>query len=327
MKRWLNLTLKFALSALLIGFLFNTVDLGKALSQLVEVDLWYLLLATLVMLTQVPLSAYRWKSVMEAQDAALSFLKTFQIVFIGTFFNQTLPSSVGGDAVRIYRVFKAGLTLPKAVNGVMLDRLATVLGLLLVVVVFQPFFIERTDGAVSGWLFPILTVAGITGTGFLMFLDCLPQNFRRWRIVRGLAHLATDTRLVFLHPRYMPQVIFWSVIGHINMSLSTWLLGLSLGLGDQLSLLDCMVLIPPVLLIATLPISIAGWGVREGVMVAALGYIGVSAENALVLSILFGLVVVATALPGGLIWLASSDHHVPQEGELEVAEDLTEQPR
>ena len=71
--------------------------------------------------------------------------------------------------------------------------------------------------------------------------------------------------------------------------------------------LDCLVLVPPVLLVMTLPISIAGWGVRETAMVVAFGLIGVPEGGAAVLGFLLGLVGVFTAAPGGIVWLMSRD--------------------
>jgi len=320
-KRWLSLALKFALSAFLVGFLLDTVDLEQALTQLAEASPLLMLAGTLVLLVQMVLNTLRWKSVLRTLDASLGFVNTFKIVYIGIFFNQTLPSSVGGDAVRMYKAYKSGLSLSTSVNGVMLERLATVLALLWLVVIFQPFLLERTNISMSAWIFPVLAVLGVLGTGFIMVLDRLPEGLRRWRLVRGLAYLAADTRLVFLQARHALPIIAISMVGHVNVSLCMWVLGLSLGLGDQLNLIDCLVIVPPMLLITTLPISIAGWGVREGVMVAALGFIGISTESALLLSILFGLVVVVTALPGGLIWLASSSHSLPKEGDLALKDD------
>ena len=60
------------------------------------------------------------------------------------------------------------------------------------------------------------------------------------------------------------------------------------------------------LLLAMAPVSIAGWGVREGVMVAGLGLLGVNADGALALSVLMGLVVLGISLPGGAAWLADT---------------------
>jgi hypothetical protein len=68
-----------------------------------------------------------------------------------------------------------------------------------------------------------------------------------------------------------------------------------------------MVLMPPVLLVMTLPISIAGWGVREQAMVVAFALVNVPGEGALALSIMFGLMGLVIGLPGGIVWLISSD--------------------
>lgn len=313
MKRWVSLVLKFALSAVLIAFLFDSVDIKKALTQLADTVPQLVLMAILVLVFQMILNTFRWQAVLHALNASLGYMRAFRIVYMGTFFNQTLPSSVGGDAVRVFKAYKAGLPLSTSVNSVMLERLATVLGLILLVVIFQPFLLERVDDTLPAWLFPSLMLAGLLGTGFIMFLDRLPESMRHWRLARALAYLATDTRLVFLSASSTLKILVFTVAGHVNVSLVMWLLGASLGLGDQLSFMDCLVLVPVVLLFSTLPISIAGWGVREGVMVAALGLIGISSESALVLSVLFGLAVIVTSLPGGLIWLASSDHAIPRE--------------
>jgi hypothetical protein len=66
----------------------------------------------------------------------------------------------------------------------------------------------------------------------------------------------------------------------------------------DLTLLDCFALCPPIFLLAALPISIAGWGVRESGMVVALGYAGVSPEGALVVSVMLGMTVLVGSLPG-----------------------------
>jgi hypothetical protein len=77
--------------------------------------------------------------------------------------------------------------------------------------------------------------------------------------------------------------------------------GISVDLGFGYSLL----LLPLVTLVTVLPISIAGWGLRESAMVVALGLIGVPAAAAFSLSILYGLVVMASGIPGGMIWLVT----------------------
>jgi uncharacterized membrane protein YbhN (UPF0104 family) len=78
---------------------------------------------------------------------------------------------------------------------------------------------------------------------------------------------------------------------------------LALGLDAPVTLVDCLVLVPPVILVATLPISIAGWGAREVAMVTVFGLIGVPSAQATALSVLFGIATLLIALPGGLLWM------------------------
>lgn len=307
-KKWLALTLKFLVSGFLIWFLLSNIDLGQAMTRAAQADPKMLLAAMLVLGVQIGVGGARWGVVMNAIGAPLGFVRSAQLFYIGVFFNQTLPSSVGGDGVRIYKVYKQGVGLRSAFNGVILERVATVVALVVLVGVTLPWFLPRLDEtarAMAGPGLGVVALGAAAGLWLLMRMERLPETLRRWRLVRGLGNLGVDARRVFLHLRYLVPVLAWGLLTHINISFCVFLLGLGLGL--EITLIDCLVLVPTVLLIMTLPISIAGWGVRETAMVGLFGLIGVPGEGALVLSVLFGLVGIAVALPGGAVWLASRD--------------------
>ena len=310
-KKHIILVLKFFVSGGLIWLLVDGVELGSAANKILTADPRMLGFACLVFIVQLFICVVRWRVVLSALGGLLSFLEGIHFYLIGMFFNQALPSSVGGDAVRIYHAYKRGLTLNCAINGVMLERVATVLGLILLVLITIPFFTDRVGSETVTWMLPsiiLLGVAGIVGLVVLMFLDRLPSKFSHWKLVKGLAIVATDTRKVFLLPKNALKALSWSIVGHINVALGVYFLGLAIGL--EITWLDCMVLFPPILLITTLPISIAGWGVREAVMVTAFALIGVPGEGALVLSIMFGLMGLLMGLPGGIFWLMSADKKI-----------------
>ena len=304
-KKWLLFALKLALSVFLIGFLFSRIDLGQAIDRALTIQPEWAVAAFALMLAQIGLGAVRWSAVLAAISARLKFSTVFAIYCMGTFFNQVLPSSVGGDAVRMYKAYKAGLALPKAVNGVMLERIAMLVALVAMVAVLQPALLERIGDRVPVWIFPTVTTLAVVGIIVLMLFDRLPETFMRWKLARGLAHLGADTRGLFLRPRHAATTLGTSLVGHVNLSLIVYVL--AVGLDIPVSLFDCILLVPPIILITTLPISIAGWGLREGAMVAGFGFIGVAAESALVMSILFGLLTIVSSLPGGVIWLLSAD--------------------
>ena len=308
LKKRLPLALKFLVSGLLIWFLLANVDLEAAKERVLEIAPGMVALATAIFLVQPVIGALRWQAVLDAIGAPLPFARAVGFVFIGTFFSQTLPSSVGGDAVRIYKTWRAGLTLRGAVNGVMLERIAAVVALVALVAATQPFFLPRVGEDTAGWIGSVVALsvaATVAGMVVLLVLDQLPASLRGWRLVRGLARLGADARKVFLAPRAAGKALGWGVAGHVNLSLGVYVL--ALGLELEVTWVDCIALFPPVLLVTTLPISIAGWGVREGAMVAAFSLVGVPVEGALVLSILFGLLIVLISLPGGVVWMLSGD--------------------
>jgi len=267
-----------------------------------------LIFAVVIIAVQVIISVVRWRTVLTAIDASLPFWQTLRIYLISLFFNQVLPSSVGGDAVRIYKVFRSGFSISTAVHGVMLERIATVLGLLVLVALASPFFKGQSEPADTNWMVPfsiLMLACGIVGIIILMVLDRIPHTFSAWRIVHALSNLADDTRKVFLSPPHAFQAIGWGILGHITIAISVYFIAKSIDL--DVTVVNCIVLMPPVMLVTTLPISIAGWGVREGAMVAAFALVGVTSEDALVLSFMFGIIAVLFAIPGGITWLLTSD--------------------
>ncbi|MCP5367909.1 MAG: flippase-like domain-containing protein [Hyphomicrobiales bacterium] len=312
-KRTILFIVKLGLSAVLIWYLASGIDLAGAWARVRQMAPDMLLLATALLLLQGALGAVRWWLTLRAVGGVLPWPRILGFYFIGLFFNQVLPSSVGGDPVRMYRAYRAGLPLDKAINGVMLERVSLVLALVLMVTALQPALAARLGGHAVLWVFPLLSLAGVAGVVVMMLLDRMPPALRRWRLVRGLGHLAADGRRVFLRPGNAAAVLLSGALSHANLSIAVWVM--ARGMDIAVSPMDCLVLVPPVILATTLPISIAGWGVREGAMVTALGFVGVPAEGALVLSVLLGLLAVATSLPGGVVFLLTGERTRAEEVE------------
>ena len=97
-------------------------------------------------------------------------------------------------------------------------------------------------------------------------------------------------------------ILALSLFIHLSGALALW--SVAWGVGLDVPLLACLVLVPPAMLVATLPISLGGWGVREGVLVAAFAMIGISADAALAVSVAFGLLVMASGGVGLAVWFA-----------------------
>jgi len=314
MPKWLSFIIKLAVSVALIAFIATNFDIGEATERLLNLSPLFVVLSALLFVLLMVNNTLRWWLVVSALQTPLKFWTTFRLLYIGIFFNQTLPSSVGGDAVRMYLARKEGMSLQTAINSVLLERVATVCGLIILVVASQPFLLSRIGDNPAKYAFPLLAALAVIGIAVLMLMDKIPERFHSWKLVRGLVLVSQDTKALFSKPGLAFAAIGLGVLGFIIISVVAFFLALSLDI--PISLVDSLVLIPPVMLITTIPISIAGWGVREGAMVAAFALISVPEGDAFVLSLLFGLLNFAAALPGGIIWLSSGYTRK------DVAEDL-----
>jgi uncharacterized membrane protein YbhN (UPF0104 family) len=227
---------------------------------------------------------------------------------VANFFGQVLPGGIGSDAVRVWKTHRGGMPLRIALTSVALDRLVALLGLLLLVAMMQPALQTRLPEHLA-WLFPLLAAAGIACTVGLGLLDHFPLASSRFAVVRAAHALAADTRSVFFRPGHAAKVVVVTLLSHVNLALVVWVL--ACGLGVNVPVADTIVLFSQVLVVSMLPLSIAGWGVREATMVILFGHAGVSAEHSLTVSTLFGIGTVLTALPGGLIRLISKERVPP----------------
>jgi len=124
-------------------------------------------------------------------------------------------------------------------------------------------------------------------------------------VVALLAELSRESRRLFADRRRAGIVLGLSVVT-ISLTIAAFKL-IAEAIGTHLSLGNWAMIVPPVTLIQLLPVSLAGWGVREVALVLILGAFGVAAETALAISILSGLCMILVGLPGGLIWLADLD--------------------
>ena len=139
----------------------------------------------------------------------------------------------------------------------------------------------------------------------LVFLALGLQHLRvleRWWLTR---HLATASRLAWRLCRSAAgvRVAALSFAVHFMTVAVAW--GAAMAAHATVDFVQVLFLVLPVILIATVPVSIAGWGVRESAMVLAFGYAGLAESDGLIVSILFGLATLATGAIGGIVWVAS----------------------
>jgi uncharacterized protein (TIRG00374 family) len=308
MNKKITILLKVIISLGLISFLVNQVDFNKIINILKNVDITMIIYTIILLTIQVFIATTRWQLVLKCQKIMLKYKNTLQILWSGLFFNQAMPSSVGGDVIRGYYLKKQGMTLGRATLGVLMDRLFGMVGLVVLVLASLPLLFELVNDPIarSGVLLIALSVT--LALLFVFFTDKFPGNFSHLRVIRGFYSLSQNGRHCIAEYYHGLVILIISVLIHLVSVVAVMTMAIGLGLDIEWG--GLLLMVPLVGLIMVVPISIAGWGVREGVMVVGFGYLGVAPEAALALSILYGLLVLIVALPGGIIWMFKKRYHL-----------------
>jgi uncharacterized membrane protein YbhN (UPF0104 family) len=312
--RHLLLAGKCALSVLLLWLVFRSVPLDAVVTQIRLAHRGDLLLAFAIIGLQFAVAAIRWQIVSRKIIGGLSYPFIFRLFMIGQFFSQLLPSSVGGDATRIWMLYRAGFSMQDASHSVLVDRVAGLLALLLLVTASFPFLSTIIPDPAR------VTLEAIAGAGFcglavvIMLAWLVGKRLEHNRAARILRALAISAGRILLDKDFGPQILLLSVAIHALTILAIAILAHALSL--PIGVWELALLVPVTQLVALVPISISGWGVREGLMVTVLGFVGVPPQGALMLSMLFGLTLLLASAPGGLYWLRHrrSSSAVPLEG-------------
>lgn len=301
--RILKLLVKMGVSVSLIAIMLHTFDARGVADHFLKASPWSLAAVVVISIAMAPVHAARWLIVVRAAGGRLALGPATQMVLIGYFFSQALPSAVGGDAVRMWCAYRAGLRASDAVNSVVLDRVIALVGLMLLGAFTLPWLSDRVGDATVVNVFAAVIALGIGGFAAFVGLGGLTKALSRWRAGRLLSRFADLARATMLTPARIVPLLAISIGGFV---VACWLVYMiARGMSLEISFTDCLMLVPPVLLASAIPVSIAGWGMREGAMVVALGFAGVAPAAAFALSVLYGLCVAAASLPGSLFWLAS----------------------
>ena len=303
MRRLSSFLIKAAISAVLLYLSLRRVNLDSIGERLSGLDPRWIAVILIVLCLQLPLSALRWREIVAICNYRLSFAKALRFIFIGQFFSQVLPSTVGGDAVRIWLLARNGAGWPTAIYSVLIDRVVGVSALAIMVVACLGWTLNLIQDPTARMALALIGFGALTAT--LIFLALGLQHLRimqRWWLTR---HLATASRLAWRLCRSTAgiHVAVLSLAIHLLTVTVAW--GAAMAAHASIDFTQALFLVLPVLLIATIPISIAGWGVRESAMILAFSYAGLAETDGLIVSILFGLATLTIGAIGGIIWIAS----------------------
>ena len=289
------------------GYILHSVDVSSVVTQLNPATAWAFVAGVLMLFGQLGLCAARWRLLFEPGSPRPGFADSYWAFIEGQFFNQALPSTVGGDAWRIVRLRAIGVSLRAAAASVFMDRASGAVGAAILAIIASAVLWHH--GVDARLTVPVccLGVAVIGGMAMfvaILHLGRLPIR-RLSRLQNAIAELQGS---LVLDRRYLAS-LGYSVTGHCVCGIALYVVARSIGI--DLSPVLIVSVTVAVILILIIPISLGGWGLREAGFITLLAPLGVNSQDALLISILFGLMTLVSALPGGLSLLADrrAVHH------------------
>lgn len=303
--------IKLGLSLAILYFAFRHVDFNAVTRQFDRLDPLSLLAALLLMTLSTVLAATRWRVItLETEGQAPGLLFFVRSIYRGAFLNQGLPTTLGGDTLRVVDLARALGSKREAFGTVLFDRVIGLSGLLVLNVLMLPLSLN---------LFPLplaLAVAGVSAGGLVAIAVVLALPWDKLshhhQILDLIAELNAFGRRVLAHPRGFLLQCVLSVSVHLCSILAMFVLARQFGIAADLW--THLVIQPSVIIAATLPISLAGWGVREGSMAALFASIGVAAPAVMATSLTFGVITLLSTLPGLVFLIGKSTRRAAPTG-------------
>ena len=319
MRRILLSTAKILISAALLYLALRKVDLTELFSRFTATSLFWIAMAIAVAFLQIFVGVLRWREISAECGAPLELGRAMRYNVIGSFFNQTLPSAIGGDAVRLWLVARAGAGWRAATYSIFVDRAIGLIALAIIIVASLPWsyaLITDPHGRSALLLVDFAALAG--GLGFLVFGALTWPWLKTWWATHHLHACAViANRVIFSRSRGLSVAIL-SLLVHVLAVVIAWCVVQSIT--APVAFGQTFLLIPPVMLITMLPISIAGWGVREATMGLAFGYAGLMTNEGINISLLYGAVYFIVGAFGGLVWIFSAEKAAKDTESIEAPE-------
>ncbi|MGI8423987.1 MAG: lysylphosphatidylglycerol synthase transmembrane domain-containing protein [Chloroflexota bacterium] len=302
MQARLFAVLRSLVSLALLGLLSWKLGVAQLWSVLSQADaLWLAVGAALVVLALL-VSALKWQLLLGAHGLSVPYPALFSSYLIGLFFNNFLPSNIGGDVLRVHDVAKRTGHASAVAASVIAERLLAGLALALTAAGALLFSARYTAQVGPSVGLALLVFAGLIGLtvspGVRAWLARVLPAGRAQLVARVTGQMGDALR----KRDAVVAVLALSFAFQAVVVLVAWT-GFA-AIGQPVSLAACFVFIPIISAVQLVPVSLNGLGVREGAYVLFFGGIGVGELNAAAASLLFGLLVAGVSLAGGALFAA-----------------------
>jgi glycosyltransferase 2 family protein len=306
-KRWFVTAGKCAISSVLILWLLTGTSLHDIGTALQAAHFPTLLLAFSLHFLGCFISVVRWRLLLQAQHIIIPLPFLLKSYMVAIFFNNLLPSTIGGDVVRIHDTCRMGNNKGGAIAAVFLDRLLGIF-ILMGFVLYSLFF----SGNLSFFLsylhsrMIILILCFVTIIiAFLIFYKQVVSFSRKFNILYKIGNFIKNLLEHLLSIRKNKKIIvaslLLSLLLQINVVIYYFLI--SSGIGLSVSVNEFFVIVPVTVFTMMLPVSINGVGLRENIFVLVLSAYNVSKYNSIAMAWIDYGMIVLLGIIGGIVYM------------------------
>lgn len=322
MKNILSVLVKVCISGGILFFLFRNIDLKLFWETASSANpLALIAVAVIIFGTQV-VSTFRWQAILR-KDIFVPYPKLLGIYLVGMFFNNFLPTMVGGDVIKGYYLYKSTRRGDLSLASIFLDRYSG----------FTALMSITTISVVAAW--PMLTDTGLAPVFVLLIgafvgasLIIWVGPLHNWAMAifakihfYGINKKIDTTYRVLMsyksHRGILLTIFLCSLFVQTSVIIGFFILGR--GIGIDLGLGYYFLFVPLATVVSMVPISLAGLGLREGALVYLFTLVGSTGEQALTLSLIWFAVMVLVSVVGGIEYVRMGG-----KKDLERAEGLKE---
>jgi len=308
MKRWLRVLATLAVTSAAVAYILSKIDVGKTAHIIGDASLPWLALSAALTVITVPPMALRWQLLLRARGVYDSVAWLTRAYFVSYAFGQVLPTSIGGDAWRIFETSRRHRGNATPVTGsVLLERALGGAVTLLLAGIGLIIAIGRYPIGEYFWI-EVLFVIGMIAAGFVFFsrrirrrLGFLMPYARRFRLEKPARAVYDGLHGYRDHPGTLVNVAAITAVGQLTRVVAIY--ASARGVGIHLSILPYVVLGPLLFLVMLVPFTVNGIGVREAFFVSFLGKLSVGHDAAFACGFLFFIMTILLALPGVAVLL------------------------
>lgn len=323
MSKLINTGVKLLVSAVLLAYLVYEVDVARLGDVFAQTVLWPFATAVGFFVLSNLLGSFQWFLLLRAQLIQISFWQALVFYFVGVFFNNVLLGNIGGDALRIYDIRRLSGSTSGGLAATLIDRFVGLFSTCSLALVAILMAAEIPVAGLLSILVPVwLALVVILVMGLSRRIGSRLEALASAVLPRRLGSLLGDLRnSIVVYRHRVPLLV--AVLG-ISLGVQScrilvyWSAGLAVGLNAGLLYFVCFQ--PIAAIVAALPISIGGLGVRENSLVRLFGSVGVSPEVATATSLLGYVAGIIASLLGGAAFVlrrverrdeAASQHREP----------------